>query len=156
MYVIEPSTSGFEYCTKWLEKENLKADIRVGNMAAFPYENSFFDFVIAYNVVYHGTFQQMKKALDEISRVLRQDGLAYITLYSFRNRNYGLGTEIEPNTFLNPKKWDGHLPHHFSDEQEVRSLFENWKIISLKDCEQTLAGKIYKDTYHWLIFAIKC
>jgi hypothetical protein len=97
----------------------------------------------------------MKKALEEIHRVLRQDGLAYITLYSVRNRNYRLGTEIEPNTFLNPEKHDGDLPHHYSDEQEVRSLFHNWEIISLTDCEQTLAGKIYKDTYHWMIIASK-
>jgi hypothetical protein len=47
------------------------------------------------------------------------------------------------------------FPHHFSDEQEARSLFEHWKIISLKDREQTLSGKIYKDTYHWLIIANK-
>jgi len=142
-------------CAKWLEVEGLEADIRIGNMTSLPYENSFFDFVIAYNVVYHGTFIQMKKALEEICRVLRHGGLVYITLYSVRNLNYGLGTEIEPNTFLNPKKQDGDLPHHFSDEKEVRSLFESWKIVSIRETEQTLSGKIYKDTYHWMILAIK-
>jgi SAM-dependent methyltransferase len=154
-YGIDISQSGFDYCNKWLEVEELKADLRMGNMLSLPYENTFFDFVIAYNVVYHGTFLQMKKALAEIHRVLRQGGLVYITLYSVRNSNYRVGTEIEPNTFLNPKKHDGDFPHHFSDEQEVRSLFQNWKIINLKDREQTLAGKIYKDTYHWLIIASK-
>jgi hypothetical protein len=72
-----------------------------------------------------------------------------------KNLNYRLGTEIEPNTFLNPKKQDGDLPHHFSDKKEVRSLFESWKIVSITETEQTLSGKIYKDTYHWMILAIK-
>ena len=154
-YGIELSKSGFEYCVKWLEVEGLKADIQIGNMTTLLYENDFFDFAIAYNVIYHGTFIQMKKALEEIHKVLRHGGLAYITLYSVRNLNYGLGTEIEPNTFLNPKKQDGDLPHHFSDEKEVRSLFESWKMVSIKETEQTLSGKIYKDTYHWMILIIK-
>lgn len=97
----------------------------------------------------------MKQALKEIHRVLRQGGLAYITLYSVKNHNYGLGKEIEPNIFLNPKKHDGDFPHHFSDEKEVKILFESWKIGSIKEIELTLSGKIYKSTYHWMIIANK-
>lgn len=33
-YGIELSKSGFEYCTKWLKVEGLKADIQIGNMTA--------------------------------------------------------------------------------------------------------------------------
>ena len=152
---IEPMQSGLDYCQTWLKVEALTADIRLGEMTALPYENEFFDFVISWNVIYHGSIQQLRKAFTEIHRVTRPRGLAYITLNSIRNNHYGQGTEIEPNTFLNPEKPDGDLLHHYSDEQEVKSLFERWEILRMKEAEQSLRGKTYRDSYHWTIFARK-
>ena len=150
-YGIEPTQSGFDHCKEWLEVEGLDADIRIGDMAELPYENDFFDFVIAWNVIYHGTFMKLKKALAEIKRVTKEKGLVYVTLVSIRNEYYGKGKEVEPNTFLNPEKFDGDLLHHYSDEDEVRVLFRGWDVLYIKEAEQSYAGKIYQDTYHWMI-----
>jgi tellurite methyltransferase len=54
-YGIEPTRSWFAYCEEWLEAEGLRADIRIGEMTELPYENGFFDFVLSWNVIYHGT-----------------------------------------------------------------------------------------------------
>ena len=154
-YGIEPTQSGFAHCKEWLEAEGLHAHIRIGEMTELPYEDDFFDFVLSWNVIYHGTFLQLKRALEEIHRVTRRDGLVYLTLNSTRNKHYGHGTEIEPNTFLNPMKADGDLPHHYSDEKEVTALFEDWDVVHMKEQEESFAGMLDLDSYHWMILARK-
>jgi len=154
-YGIEPTRSGVSHCEKWLEAEGLHADIRMGKMTELPYENSFFDFVLSWNVIYHGTMNQLKKALEEIHRVTRRGGMIYITLNSTRNKHYGQGTEIELNTYLNPMKMDGDLPHHYSDEGEVTALFEEWDVMQMEEQEESLAGVTDPDSYHWMIIARK-
>lgn len=154
-YGIEPAQSGFAYCEGWLEAEGLRADIRIGEMTELPFEDGFFDFVLSWNVIYHGTLSQLRRALWEICRVTRQGGLVYVTLNSTRNKHYGQGTEVEPNTFLNPMKADGDLPHHYSDEDEVKALFEDWDVVRMEEQEESLAGMTDPDSYHWMILARK-
>ncbi len=154
-YGIEPTRSGFDYCEDWLEAEGLHADIRIGEMTELPYGEGFFDFVLSWNVIYHGTLHQLRRALGEIRRVTRRGGLVYLTLNSTRNKHYGQGTEVEPNTFLNPMKADGDLPHHYSDEEEVRALFEGWDVLRMEEQEESVAGLLDPGSYHWMILARK-
>ena len=154
-YGIEPTHTGFSYCKEWLETEGLKANIRIGEMTELPYEDGFFDFVLSWNVVYHGTIDDLIRAMAEIYRVTAQGGMAYITLNSTKNKYYGQGTEIETNTFLNPMKTDGDLPHHYSDKNEVLALFEKWEIIQLKEQEEVFAGVTDPNSYHWMILISK-
>ena len=154
-YGIEPTRSGFAYCEEWLEAEGLRADIRIGDMTELPYGDGFFDFVLSWNVIYHGTLRQLRRALKEIRRVTRPGGLVYITLNSTRNKHCGHGSEIEPGTFLDPMKADGDLPHHYSDRGEVTTLFEEWDILSLEEREESLAGLLDPGSYHWMILARK-
>ena len=154
-YGIEPTRSGFAYCEGWLEAEGLQADIRIGDMTELPYGDGFFDFVLSWNVIYHGTLPRLRRALGEIRRVTRRSGLVYLTLNSTRNKHYGQGNEIEPNTFLNPTKADGDLPHHYSDEDEVTALFEDWDIVYMREKEESLAGLLDPGSYHWMILARK-
>ncbi len=152
-YGIEPTRSGFAYCREWLKAEGLRADIQIGEMTGLAYEDGFFDFVLSWNVIYHGTLHQLERALGEIRRVTLRGGLVYFTLNSTRNKHYGQGTEVEPDTFLNPMKADGDLPHHYSDEEEVLALLEDWDILSLKEQEESLAGMLDPGSYHWMILA---
>jgi SAM-dependent methyltransferase len=154
-YGIEPTRSGFAYCEEWLEAEGLRADIRIGDMTELPYGDGFFDFVLSWNVIYIGTLRQLRRALEEIRRVTRRGGLVYLTLNSTRNKHYGRGTEIEPGTFLDPMKADGDFPHHYSDEDEVKALFEDWDVMRMEEQEESLAGMIDPDSYHWMILARK-
>ena len=152
---VEPTRSGFAYCRDWLRGEGLRANIRRGEMAELPYGDGFFDFVLSWNVIYHSTLRQLRRALEEIRRVTRRGGLIYLTLNSTRNKHCGLGREIEPGTFMNPEKADGDLPHHYSDREEAESLFEEWEVLRLEEREQSLAGRLDPGSYHWLILARK-
>src|SRR3546814_2143005 len=69
-------------------------------MTDLPYADASFDYVLSFNVIYHGDAGVVGRAVAEIYRVLKPGGLFHGTLLSKRNRNYGLGREIAPDTFV--------------------------------------------------------
>ena len=152
---IDAATAGIEHCRSWLEAEGLTAELGYSDIKGIGATDEVFDFVVSWNVIYHGTLAELKTALAEIHRVLRPGGLLYLTLNSTLNKHCGVGTEVEPMTFDNPKKWDGEHLHHFSDSTEVRSLFSNWTIESMKENEEIVSGRHFAESWHWMVLVRK-
>jgi tellurite methyltransferase len=150
---LDSSQCAIEHCQNRVRTEGVQATIEHGDMAKLTYPNSFFDFVLAWNVIYHATRKRMVVTLDEVRRVLRRDGIFYLTLNSTRNKNCGKGTEVEDNTYDNPEKEDGQHLHHYSDECDVRDLLSNWHIESIVEAEENVYGGPYPDSWHWKIVA---
>jgi len=152
-YGLDSSSFAVEHCLKWLGAERLDANVCCADMCPLDFPDGFFDFIISWNVIYHATRACMIEALAEMGRTLRLGGLLYLTLNSTRNRHFGKGSEVEPGTFHNPEKGDGEHLHHYSDEHDVRDLLSHWRIESLKESEECLAGKPYPGSWHWKILA---
>ena len=64
VYGIETSPTGLEYATKWANKENVNLNLRLWEMNKLSYEKDFFDLIIAWNVLYHGTSLYIKKSIN--------------------------------------------------------------------------------------------
>ena len=152
-HAIDSSLEALEQCRTCLKESQLSATVGMAEVKALPYPVELCDFVLCWNVIYHSTRSGMIKALSEIERVLRPGGLLCLTLNSTRNRNCGLGTEVEPDTFNNPDKIDGQHLHHYSDEQDVCTLLSNFRIESLEEAEQEYSGKLIPDSWHWTVVA---
>ena len=71
-------------------------------MAALPFADGFFDLILTWNVIYHGTAAVIRRILAEIERCLRPQGYLLCTLISTQHRHHGNGTEIELGTFVVP------------------------------------------------------
>jgi tellurite methyltransferase len=120
-------------------------DLRLGGLDALPYEDGFFDYVLAFNVVYHGTGDDLLTTLGEVRRVLRQEGLYQSTMLSKRNVEYGRGIQIAPNTFVQPDgPGDKSHPHFFCDAGDLLRLHDGLDLLSLMDADQT-----GNHEYHW-------
>ena len=154
-YGLDSSEHGLAHCRKWLAAEGLRANLSLGDIAELPYDSDLFDFVISWNVIYHATRTTMVEVLPEISRVMQSKALLYLTLNSTKNKHYGAGTEVEPGTFDNPEKGDGQHLHHYSDKKDVRDLLSSWDIEEMSESEETLSGKLYPGSWHWMILARK-
>ena len=154
-YGIDSSAAAIEYCRSWMNTAALCATVRHGNMQAIPYPDRFFDFVLCWNVIYHATRRGMTGILAEIERVLRVDGLLYLTLNSTRNKHCGSGNEVEPDTFIDSDKADGQHLHHYSDEVDVRNLLSRFHIESIKEAEQGPPDSVIAGSWHWTILARK-
>ena len=67
---------------------------------------------------------------------------------------------LEPETQTqspldNPEKQDGQHLHHYSDEEDVRDLLCAWHIEGIRQSEERLNGKLYPDSWHWVVLARK-
>lgn len=133
---IDLSPTGLEQARRWLAEEGLKAELKESDMTSIPYPDGFFDGAISIHVIYHGTLDQMRKAISEIHRTLRPGGLALLTFQSRRSYRSGRGRELEPHTFIPDIGSDAGLPHHFSDREELEELLRAFVIRELRLIER--------------------
>lgn len=103
-------------------------------MHDLPFEDSFFDAVIAVYAIEHNTLAGLKKTLSELERVLKPKGILIATLISTKDPRRGAGKEIEPNTFTSlDDPVESDVIHRFSDKKEAKQVFANFDIIKLKE-----------------------
>jgi ubiquinone/menaquinone biosynthesis C-methylase UbiE len=93
-YGIDGSKTAIEIAKKRLEEENLHANLIVGDIIKLPYEDNFFDAVIDVECLYANNFENTKIILNEISRVLKKNGLFYSRTFS--DEQY-IGSNIKKN-----------------------------------------------------------
>jgi tellurite methyltransferase len=147
VYGIDASVNGQTYAHAWAERTGVTVHLQTGDMTTLPYADHFFDAILTWNVIYHGTAEVVNETIREIERVLKEDGYLLCTLLSTKHRRYGRGVEIEPNVFIIPGEGEASHPHHYFDEATARSYLENFEIFLCEDVEQNGAN-----TYHWQIF----
>jgi SAM-dependent methyltransferase len=100
-------------------------------MRALPFRGDRFGAVIAYHVLYHGTRADMRRALAEIDRVLRDEGLFVGTLLSTRTWKHGEGRRLEDMTYVQERGPEAGVAHHYCDEAEARALLSGFEVDSL-------------------------
>lgn len=148
VYGIDTSESGLEYARKWAKKEKLTVHLQTSEMSSLPFKRSFFDLIVAWNVLYHGTLDSIRNSVEEIRRCLKQKGYLLCSLISVKNDKYGLGEEIEKDTFTIPEEKEKSHPHHYFDRNEVRQCLIGFSLSTCKDVEQFRCGD-----FHWHILA---
>jgi len=154
-YATDASEQGIERCRAWLDAERLDATTTLSPMRTIDYPDGFFDFAISWNVVYHAMRADLAATLAEVHRVLRPNGLLYLTLNSTRNNKFAVGAETEPGTFDDPARGQGHHLHHYSDRADAEDLLAAWQVETMEEAEEWLGGKVRSGTWHWMILARK-
>jgi ubiquinone/menaquinone biosynthesis C-methylase UbiE len=76
-YGIDGSQTAIQQASQRLYSENLKADLRVGDVIELPYDDSYFDSILDIECIYANNIDNTMKILEEINRVLKKDGLFY-------------------------------------------------------------------------------
>lgn len=119
------------------------------NFTDLPFAPAAFDFVLAWNVIYHGDGAIAARALAEIARVLRPGGLLQLTMLSTRNTLFGCGTEMAADTYVaDTDDEEKHHPHYYCDAAGLVALLEAFEPVYLLDREQAKPG-----SYHWVVLA---
>jgi SAM-dependent methyltransferase len=127
------------------DSEQLSVDLRLGDITALPYDDHEFDYVLAYNVVYHGDEITLARTLAEVARVIRPGRWYQATMLSKRNHEYGCGVEVSRNTFRQPDAQDDKVHEHlYCDFRDLARLHEGFDLISAADVEHSAPG-----SFHW-------
>ncbi|MGD1876350.1 MAG: class I SAM-dependent methyltransferase [Kiloniellaceae bacterium] len=149
VHAMDASAAGLDFATQQAEKRGLDIAFSDGLMTELPYEDASFDYVLSFNVIYHGDGGVVSRAVSEIHRVLKPGGLFHGTLLSKRNAHYGAGKQIAPNTFvIEGAAGDKDHPHFYCNAAELVKLFEDFELLSLFDREHERPGH-----YHWHLLA---
>jgi SAM-dependent methyltransferase len=87
----------------WLgERSHRLPPVRAPSLVerALPFADESFDYVLSWNVIFHGTMGDVGRRLAEIWRVLKPGGLFQGTMLSKRDVQFGRGRAIAPDTFI--------------------------------------------------------
>lgn len=153
------SEIGIRYTVERLCKDNLQARLVKSDMAAIPFKNDFFDAIVSYSVIHHNVIDPIKKCVSEVYRTLKPGGHFFMKVKSTVDSNFSKGKQLETNTYLFPCGPEKGIPHHYFDEEELRHLLRDFRIIQLIELSvRTLVHKEEKVDGvlgHWCVVGEK-
>ncbi|WAZ21818.1 class I SAM-dependent methyltransferase [Streptomyces cinnabarinus] len=142
---VDASPAALDHAREEAGRRGLDAAFDTADFTELPYADASFDYVLAFNVVYHADEEGLRRALKEVRRVLRPGGRYQCTMLSKRNGEYGKGDEVSPNTFRQPEAADDKVhPHLYTDAADLVRLHEGFELISAFDAEHGKPG-----SQHW-------
>lgn len=145
---IDLAEAGLNVVRQAAAAEGLNIATEVAPMTSLPFPDGHFDYVLSFNVIYHGQESIVRTAIAEIRRVLRPGGFYQGTMLSKRNANFGVGTEIAANTFVRDGEDDKDHPHFYCNARELVELFAGFELTALEDQQQSKPG-----SWHWHMIA---
>ncbi|MEJ8561121.1 class I SAM-dependent methyltransferase [Yoonia sp. GPGPB17] len=131
-----------------IEKFNSVAT-KLGRMDELPFDDTSFDHIVSWNVIYHGDEEIVSRTISEIKRVLKPGGTYLGTMLSKRRLPHEQakhsGREISNNSWVfDAPGTDKIHPHFFCNAVELLTLFSGFEVLNLKDQEHDKPG-----SYHW-------
>lgn len=146
---MDGSPAGLDYARAQAAEAGLEITFAEGFMTDLPFADAAFDYILSWNVIYHGDGPVVRRAIDEIRRVLRPGGLYQGTMLSKRHGNFGLGREVAPDTWQDDAAdSDKSHPHFYCNAAELTALFAGFEPFSLFD--QLHEGP---ESWHWHLVA---
>jgi tellurite methyltransferase len=144
---IDGAAAGLDFARREATARGLSLRLRQADADALPFADASFDYVLSWNVIFHGTMGDVGRRIAEIWRVLRPGGLYQGTMLSKRDAQFGLGRPVAPDTFIRGSDPKAH-PHYYCDLQGLAALFSGFELLSLTHAEQRRPG-----SWHWHILA---
>lgn len=149
VFGLDRSFEGVRSSKKWLVNEDYAYRLLSADMAHLPFSSLSFDAVIAVQVIHHNIVTLIKKTIEEVYRVLRDNGLFCATVAKFPPPMDWKTShaEIEKNTYIKEEGFEKGIPHHFFNQNELVEILSPFNVQFLEEDAKT--GN------HLLAFAIK-
>jgi SAM-dependent methyltransferase len=150
---VDTAPHGLAHARARLRHEGRPVRVALADMRALPFTDDGFAAAIAYKVLYHGTRADVERAVREVARVLRDEGLFVGTLLSTRTWKHGEGRCLERGTYVQERGAETGVVHHYCDEAGARALLAGFDV-------DRLALDEYSDDdgdrhSHWQFVAIR-
>lgn len=113
---------------EFASSNNLNLNIVKADMRKIPFDNESFGCVFSYNTVFHINKADMEKAIEEMLRVLKKDGLLYVNFIWQDGETSVYGEERKPGEFWMSIEGEEVL-HSCHKEDEADKYFENHEVL---------------------------
>jgi tellurite methyltransferase len=145
---FDGSETGLAVVREAAQARGLSVGLHHGAADALPFAEDAYDFVLSWNVIYHGTLGDTGRRIAEAWRVLKPGGLYQGTMLPTRNSNYGLGRRVAPDTFIVDGVEERSHPHFYCDAATLVALFAGFELLSLTQRKHQKPG-----SWHWHVIA---
>jgi ubiquinone/menaquinone biosynthesis C-methylase UbiE len=136
---LDFSMIGLKHTRERIAKEHSDAGLVQATMDKLPFKEKSFDAVISYGVFNYGNQKDLLMAIQDLYRILKTNGKAFVMLRTTGDYRHGKGEQLEPNTFkLNIHDTNEHgTIQHFLDEKAVHEYFAAFSKLELEKTETT-------------------
>ena len=121
---------------------------QVADLTHLPYPDNCFDAAICVHVLPYHLKADLCASINELWRVLKPGGWLYLDLLDCEDAEYGVGANLERNTFYD----EGGIPIHFSSEKEIVELMSKFGIQQQSQLKRDSSSRI---RLIWEIWATK-
>jgi SAM-dependent methyltransferase len=122
-YGVEIATHALDQASQFCRDEGMPLQIFRGDMRRIPFASESFSFVYSFNAIFFMTKPDVARAMREIERVLRPEGLAYVNFVSVEDPDKGPFCETAPARLL--LKSERFAQH---EDNEADAYFEAFEI----------------------------
>ena len=155
-YAMDLSENAIDRAKEWANTCGLNIDFQVGDMTNLPYNNETMDAIFAYNVISHTDTRGVIEVINNINRLLKKDGEAYLTFGSKNSWGFKKNWPIvDENTKIRIDDGpDNNVPHFYADPELIFKLFSEFNILDLKQIqkiEKNSDGIKTHEHYHVLV-----
>ncbi len=160
VYAVEGSSTGIELMKSRIQKD---ANLDIHNLHAvqgdiekLPFESNFFDAVIDIQAIYSNDWKKSKNIIQEVARVLKDDGKFYSRHFAINSSGYGTGEKIENNTYIPTEGvLVGTGQARFASKDDVYQLYGDY--FNLNELEQGIrtVDNLENKVIEWHISMIK-
>lgn len=129
VYGIDISTEGLKKTKQRLKERNLKAKLRTSSIyKKLPYENNFFDAIVCIRTINHARIETTQRAIKEIERVLKPEGLIFVTTRKRRSKKRRRPFKvIAPYTYIPLAGREKGLVHYLFTKNSLKKEFRAFK-----------------------------
>ena len=147
---IESSEDRLSMAQDYAKQHQLELPMQIGDMRSIEFESNYFGYVYSWHTIFHMNKIDIKKAIDEMIRVLKPGGLCFINFLSIDSEFYGEGKELNSGEFLQIEG-DEKVMHTFFTDKESDGFFEDLQIEMLfkekRIFHKKFEDRIMKDSY---------
>ena len=114
VYALDFSQKALVSLTKSIYRSQSKSlsPLRA-HFTALPFQTACMDAILCFSTIHHGFHREIVQALQEFARVLHPGGFLFLDILSQNDPSYGIGTSIEPHTFVGGRSGEENIPHHY-------------------------------------------
>jgi SAM-dependent methyltransferase len=151
---LDLSQDGLDILNARATEQGLKIKTRLGDINQLPYRDESFDCLLAYHLISHTDTQGIVKIVSEIHRVLREGGEFYGSLCSKNSSNYQSKNcpRVDENTILKTEEPEVGVPHFYSNLDDVRRIFQEFKLLRMRHVEDIFEQG---NSWHYFIHAMR-
>lgn len=127
---LDSSSNALNLLRQNLVTLGLRANLLEGNYNRDLFKAESFDFVLAFNVIYHGSRENFQDSIQLVHKWLRPGGLFFFTCPTRKDAKYGNGEQVGENTYKPRNSVHPGDIHYFADEPDIVESLQKFTILN--------------------------